>query len=589
MTDFAEALKKAKEIAKALAEQGKRSFPEEDGGGGTPAKRFSAGPPGMPGMNGAFNMPNGQTQEEWTVPNRMVGLIIGKGGENISRIQDTCGAKLQLGQEPVGDKRPCTIYGNPQAIQKCKEMVNEIIEKEGQRNQPFPGSFPGPGASPAGGGFGGPGGHQGGHPGLGAQSITIEVHVPRHKVGQVIGKGGETIRSLQDKTRVRMFLIQDVDPSMSTKPIKITGEPARVEEARRLVEEMIATPDGPGPGSERGMQVQDQVKVPRERVGVIIGKGGETIRDIQNETGARVQFVDLDQPHLEEKTCLISGRQGQVVEAKRMVEDLLRNALMMNQQKPIRQYEVEEIYKVPAAKTGIIIGKGGETIRMINERSGARVELDRNYPQTAEDRAFWVRGSRECVEAAKRMIEEKMQEQPRGPGGHYGGGGGGGGGHHQQGGGSWDGGHGGGGNHYWDPNAANSSDPSAAFWSAYCQQYYQMAAMGGMPAQPAMANAYMPAVPAMSQPISAEPAGAPGTTNGADATSASYYYNTANTPQADATQAAATVTTSADGQQDYSRAWIEYYRSVGQHKEADDLEATLKTRENGDASSSSSQ
>lgn len=49
---------------------------------------------------------------------------------------------------------------------------------------------------------------------------------------------------------------------------------------------------------------------------------------------------------------------------------------------------------------------------MINERSGARVELDRNYPQTAEDRAFWVRGSRECVEGAKRMIEEKMQEQP---------------------------------------------------------------------------------------------------------------------------------------------------------------------------------
>lgn len=113
--------------------------------------------------------------------------------------------------------------------------------------------------------------------------------------------------------------------------------------------------------------------------------------------------------------------------------------------------------------------------------------------------------------------------------------------------------------------------------------------MGGMPAQPAMANPYMAAVPAMSQPVSAEPAGAPGTTNGADATSASYYYNTANTPQADATQAAATVTTSADGQQDYSRAWIEYYRSVGQHKEADDLEATLKTRENGDASSSSSQ
>ena len=150
---------------------------------------------------------------------------------------------------------------------------------------------------------------------------------------------------------------------------------------------MIAQPDGPGP--ERGVQLQDQVKVPRQSVGVIIGKGGETIRDIQNETGARVQFIgincfcmrpslivrfyvevfpclDLDQPHLEEKTCLISGRQGQVVEAKRMVEDLLRNASQMQNQKPMRpQYDVEEIYKVPAAKTGIIIGKGsGSRLRL---------------------------------------------------------------------------------------------------------------------------------------------------------------------------------------------------------------------------------
>lgn len=166
-------------------------------------------------------------------------------------------------------------------------MVNEIIDKEGQRNPHNPSMSQ----------------HN-----LGI--VSVEVHIPKHKVGQIIGKGGETIRSLQDKARVRMFLIQDVDPSSPTKPIKITGDPERVEvsiitrgsspfvdyfigvfflkHARKLVEEMIAMPDV---GGDRTAQVQEQLRVPRGTVGVIIGKGGETIRDIQNDTGARVQFI----------------------------------------------------------------------------------------------------------------------------------------------------------------------------------------------------------------------------------------------------------------------------------------------------------
>ena len=114
-------------------------------------------------------------------------------------------------------------------------MVGEIIDKEGQRNQfaPMPGAGgggPGLGNGAAPGGYGGAGLGTGLPPG-GAQGamITIEVHVPKHKVGQVIGKGGETIRSLQDKARVRMFLIQEVDAACPTKPIKITGDPDRVE------------------------------------------------------------------------------------------------------------------------------------------------------------------------------------------------------------------------------------------------------------------------------------------------------------------------------------------------------------------------
>jgi far upstream element-binding protein len=138
---------------------------------------------------------------------------------------------------------------------------------------------------------------------------------------------------------------------------------------------MISQPDGP---PDRGGQVQEQLRVPRGSVGVIIGKGGETIRDIQNETGARIQFIGkfcffgagfswsnysnfVDNPQDNEKTCLISGRPPQVQEAKRMVEGLLANSAQMQKQgPPIHQqrYECEEIFRVPASRTGVVIGKG---------------------------------------------------------------------------------------------------------------------------------------------------------------------------------------------------------------------------------------
>ncbi|XP_055339407.1 far upstream element-binding protein 1-like isoform X2 [Paramacrobiotus metropolitanus] len=491
----------------------------------------------------------------------MVGLIIGKGGENISRIQDSTGAKLQLGQEPQGDKRSCIIYGTPSAIAKCKEMVNEIIEKEGQRHAPVPTGMMG---------GGGPGGGMQHSLGI----VTIEVHVPKHKVGQVIGKGGETIRMLQEKARVRMFLIQEVEAASPTKPIKITGDPDRVEYAKKLVEDMINTPDVGGPGAG---QVQEQIRVPKASVGIVIGKGGETIRDIQNETGARVQFIGLDNPAENDKTCLISGKPLQVQEAKRMVEELLQNSTQIMKNPMQRKFDVEETYRVPATKTGVIIGKGGETIRQICERSGAKVELDRNHPATAEDRVFWMRGSRMCVDAAKRLIDEKLADQAR----NYGDGTsrppGGGGGYYD----------GGAGMNWMDPNAQAAGDPSAAFWNAYCQQYYSM--MGNMPGGPpmpggpGMAPGMPPGAPFMPGMPPAELAQTvPTAVPDPQASAASYYYQAAANPAPQpqpAPASAAAVTTTEDGGQDFSRAWVEYYRSVGQHKEADDLEAMIKAKE----------
>ncbi len=91
---------------------------------------------------------------------------------------------------------------------------------------------------------------------------------------------------------------------------------------------------------------------------------------------------------------------------------------------------------VPGNKCGLIIGKGGETIKMIIAQTGAHCEVDKNAAPDAREKNFIVRGSPDAVERAKSMILEKLGMQGGGGYGYGGGGGGYGGGYDSNGGGS---------------------------------------------------------------------------------------------------------------------------------------------------------
>lgn len=64
--------------------------------------------------------------------------------------------------------------------------------------------------------------------------------IPGPKVGLVIGKGGETIKMLQEKSGAKMVVIQDGPNQEAEKPLRITGDPQKVEHARQLVYELLA-------------------------------------------------------------------------------------------------------------------------------------------------------------------------------------------------------------------------------------------------------------------------------------------------------------------------------------------------------------
>lgn len=107
----------------------------------------------------------------------------------------------------------------------------------------------------------------------------------------------------QERAQVKMVMIQDSNsPTAHDKPLRISGEPSKCQRAKEMVLELLAEKDNmprPGGFNEFGSPVGPMghgggggmdIGVPRQGVGLVIGKGGDMIKKIQTETGAKVQF-----------------------------------------------------------------------------------------------------------------------------------------------------------------------------------------------------------------------------------------------------------------------------------------------------------
>ena len=121
-------------------------------------------------------------QEDYKIPGKFVGLIIGKGGEQIIRIQAESGCKVQISQtrpEPApGDNGPpdrvANMCGTREALDRARRIMDDIIAR----------------------GKAADGGPMGINPySMGGSNIkSIDVMLPSAKCGLVIGKGGENIK-----------------------------------------------------------------------------------------------------------------------------------------------------------------------------------------------------------------------------------------------------------------------------------------------------------------------------------------------------------------------------------------------------------
>ena len=271
-----------------------RSFSPGIRNGRGPGANFSP-PPGRGFGGQGDRSPPGRrgiddNVETIVIDSSLVGLIIGRQGENLRRVEAETATRVQFmtGPEASGPMRQCKITGTRAARENAKAEIYRIIEENGKMlsvKAAVPDRF-------AGGASKGNNAHQ---PALRAGEDATQIMVPNRTVGLIIGRGGETIRDLQERSACHVNIVGEEKSVNGLRPVNLIGTPQAAAMAKDLIMEIVESDQkslanqgggprdaGRGPpgfggfvggDSFGGEKETDTITVPSEAVGMIIGKG----------------------------------------------------------------------------------------------------------------------------------------------------------------------------------------------------------------------------------------------------------------------------------------------------------------------------
>jgi far upstream element-binding protein len=171
----------------------------------------------------------------------------------------------------------------------------------------------------------------------------MQIMVPDRTVGLIIGRGGETIRDLQERSGCHVNIVGEQKSVNGLRPVNLIGSREAAARAKDLIMEIVESDSkgttskdrtsaqrdqardtgyGSGHGGGGGLdKVNDSIFVPSEAVGMIIGKGGETIKDMQSTTGCKINVSPSSGPGEIEREIGLVGSRDAIAAAKRAIED----------------------------------------------------------------------------------------------------------------------------------------------------------------------------------------------------------------------------------------------------------------------------
>lgn len=268
-------------------------------------------------------------------------VLLGPKGATIQAIQEKSGAKLDI------DIPVLKITGTESAIASATQEVQSTLaaHKEEQRK-------------------------------MTAHSTTLQGKKINGSEGvkAIIGKGGQTIKSIQNETECKL------DADVERGCVTITGpSEEQVSQAATLCKHAVF-------GESQHIIELESVS----RVMLVYGKDYQKIREMQDASGAKLDITKGT------TTLKLSGPNEAVAQARSMVESWLA-------------YCKGETLQFEASQVGAVYGKGGETIRRIQDRTGAFVEVNDKGKKGSDIVVCNILGEPDAVKEAKGMVMKVLE------------------------------------------------------------------------------------------------------------------------------------------------------------------------------------
>lgn len=140
-----------------------------------------------------------------------------------------------------------------------------------------------------------------------------------------------------------------------------------------------------------------EFKVENNLVPLIVGRNSVNLKSIEEKTKTQIKFRTCDDDN---QICTINGKANDVKTAKQLID-------AEAQKQPIITDEI----LVPTSSYGKIEGYSGSVLQDICQKSSAKVWVDpASRKLQGENRRVLITGTKEQVEMAKTLIEEKINE-----------------------------------------------------------------------------------------------------------------------------------------------------------------------------------
>lgn len=146
-----------------------------------------------------------------------------------------------------------------------------------------------------------------------SRQTVIELPVPQKAVGAIIGRQGTNIKALQDCSGASIHFKDNKQDGEGDRTVVIRGTLASSQEAECLIRKVIA---------DLPEIIQTEILVPAYALGRIIGRGGESIRQMSRLSKCKIYISRTQEAYLDKpKVVTISGTNDQIEMAKVLIQE----------------------------------------------------------------------------------------------------------------------------------------------------------------------------------------------------------------------------------------------------------------------------